>query len=194
MSAVLLDRVTRAALADPRVDLILWKPGLTAGGGDVYAVDSPRGRLLFWRGDEGPSHARDACGTGWSWRGDVAALRLTIDDGLVDSAEYPNPLERIAGALDAANGGAVWLSARPGCEFEVPGGKAHVGGASHGALHALDSLSIAVMGGANAPAPPRALRSVDIAPYCMTLLGLPMRYAVGEARHVAHVAAPARPR
>jgi hypothetical protein len=192
-SAVLLDRVTRAALADPRVDLILWKPGLTVGRGDVYGVNSLRGRLEFWRGDEGPSRARDAFGTGWSWRGDAAALRLEIADGLVESAEYPNALERIAGALDAANGGAVWLSARPGCEFEVPGGKAHVGGASHGALHALDSLSIAVMGGGNAPAPPRALRSVDIAPLCMSLLGLPMRYAVGDPRHVANTASPARP-
>jgi hypothetical protein len=191
---VLLDRVTRSALADPRVDLVLWKPGVTVGRGDVYAVNSPRGRLEFWRGDQGPSHAPDAFGTGWSWRGDAAALRLEITDGLVESIEYPNALERIAGALDAANGGAVWLSARPGCEFEVPGGKAHVGGASHGALHALDSLSIAVMGGGNAPAPPRVLRSVDIAPLCMTLLGLPMRYAVGEARHVAHPAGPARPR
>ena len=193
-SAVLLDRVTRAAGADRRVDLILWKPELTVESGDVYAVNSPRGRLEFWRGDEGPSHARDAFGTAWSWRGDAAALRLETNDGVVESTEYPNALERIAGVLDAANGGAVWLSARPGCEFEVPGGKAHVGGASHGALHALDSLSIAVMGGGDAPAPPRALRSVDIAPLCMTLLGLPMRYAVGDARDAAHTPSPARRR
>jgi hypothetical protein len=57
-----------------------------------------------------------------------------------------------------------------------------VGGASHGALHALDSFSIAVSGGAAAPALPAILRSVDIAPFCMNQLGLPMRYAVGEPR------------
>jgi hypothetical protein len=180
--AVLLDRLTRAVLADPRIDLVLWKPGLMVAGEDVYAVASPRGRLEFWRGREGPSRARDPFGTMWSWRGDAASLRLLVDDGRVESSDYPNPFERIAGALDAANGGAVWLSARPGCEFEVPGGKAHVGGASHGALHALDSFSIAVSGGAGAPALPAILRSVDIAPFCMNQLGLPMRYAVGEPR------------
>jgi hypothetical protein len=190
---VLLDRVTRAALSDPRIDLILRRQKLTATGTDVYVVHSQRGRLEFWRGAGGHSHARDAFGTSWSWNGDAAALQLHVDEGVVDSTEYPNAFERIAGALDAANGGDVWLSARPGCEFEVPGGKGHVGGASHGALHSLDSLSLAVVGGANAPTLPRVLRSVDIAPLCMTLLGLPMRYRVGEPRTVVHRPVPARP-
>ena len=180
--AVLLDRVTRAALADPRIDLVLWKPRIVSDGQDVYAVASPRGRLEFWRGGQGAARARDLFGTMWSWRGDAASLRLVVADSQVESSEYPNPFERVAGALDAANGGAVWLSARPGCEFEVPGGKAHVGGASHGSLHALDSFSIAVCGGGGAAALPAILRSVDIAPFCMSQLGLPMRYAVGEPR------------
>jgi hypothetical protein len=38
------------------------------------------------------------------------------------------------------------------------------------------------------------LRSVDIAPLCMSLLGLPMRYAVSDARHIAHTPGPSRPR
>ena len=59
---------------------------------------------------------------------------------------------------------------------------AHVGGASHGGLHALDSLSPVIVGGAGAPALPKAMRSVDIAPLCMKLLGLPMRYGVGDPR------------
>ena len=126
--------------------------------------------------------ARDALGTEWSWRGDGQALRLDVQDGVVESVEYPNAFERIAGALDASDSGDIWLTARPGCEFEVRGGKAHVGGGSHGSLHALDSLSLFVAGGAHAPTAPTTMRSVDIAPMCMELLGLPMRYRVGDPR------------
>ena len=106
---------------------------------------------------------------------------------LVESMEYPNAFERIAGAIDAADSGDLWLTAQPGCEFEVPGGKAHVGGASHGGLHALDSLSLVIAGGPGVPKLPRAMRSVDIAPLCMALLGVPMRYRVGDPRYVAAV-------
>jgi hypothetical protein len=185
--AGLIDRLTRALLEEPRVDLILRHGRLTARGSDHYVVESHRGQLEFWRGVGGDTRALDAFGTEWSWRGDAAALQLDVDGGTVESAEYPNPFERIAGVLDAADSGDLWLTARPGCEFEVPGGKAHVGGASHGGLHALDSLSIAVAGGPGAPLLPRAMRSVDIAPLCMGLLGLTMRYGVGDPRGTAAV-------
>jgi Type I phosphodiesterase / nucleotide pyrophosphatase len=187
-SGALIDRVSRAALADSRVDLVLSHCRRT-GGGDVYVVDSQRGRLEFWRGAHGADHARDAYGMEWSWRGERDALQLEVDAGQVESSAYPNPFERIAGALDAADAGELWLTARPGSEFEIPGGKAHVGGASHGALHALDSYSIAIAGGPGMPKLPRAMRSVDIAPLCMQLLGLSMRYRVGDPRGSLSVAA-----
>jgi predicted AlkP superfamily pyrophosphatase or phosphodiesterase len=185
-SAVLLDRVTRALLGDARVDLVLKRQKRTHDGSDAYVVDSSRGRLELWRHEDGRAGARDSFGTAWGWRGEAGVLRLEMDGGRVDSTEYPNAFERIAGALDAVNQGDIWVSARPGCEFEVPGGKGHVGGASHGALHALDSLSIAVAGGVDAAVLPAVLRTVDIAPLCTALLGSPMRYAVGEARRLAH--------
>jgi hypothetical protein len=181
-SGVIVDRVARSALRDPRVDLVMWHTRLAGGAHDRYTVFSQRGGLEFWRGKDGPRHARDAFGTDWSWRGDEAALQLETDGALVQSTEYPNAFERVAGALDAQNSGDLWMTAQPGCEFEVPGGSAHVGGASHGALHALDSLSPVVIGGASAPVLPLAIRSVDIAPLCMHLLGLTMRYQVGDPR------------
>lgn len=187
-SGALVDRVIHEVLADPRVDLALWHRRQSAGGDDSYVVDSQRGRLEFWRGIDGPAHARDSFGAEWSWRGDPAALQLEVDRGVVQSVEYPNAFERIAGALDAKHSGDIWLTARPGCEFEVPGGKAHVGGASHGALHALDSMSLTLAGGAGAPDLPRMLRSVDIAPMCMEILGLPMRYRVGDPRSLCGAA------
>ena len=184
--AGIVDRITRAVLADPRVNLVLRHGRLTVEGSDHYIVDSQRGRLAFWRGG-GETRAFDAFGTEWSWSGDSAALQLEVNGRFVESTEYPNAFERIAGALDAADSGDLWLTAQPGCEFEVPGGKAHVGGASHGALHALDSLSIAIAGGPGVPKLPQTMRSVDIAPLCMALLGVSMRYRQGEPRYVAAV-------
>ena len=193
-SGVLVDRIARETLADRRVDLVIWASRLTASDSSAYVVDSQRGRLEFWRGSgeaprSGTASGRDEFGTAWSWRGAPEALQLDVDRGLVTSSEYPNAFERIAGVLDASNSGDVWLTAQPGCEFEIPGGKAHVGGGSHGALHALDSLSPVVAGGAGAPKLPRAMRSLDIAPLCMQLLGLPMRYKVGDPRGAAAVSA-----
>jgi len=109
-------------------------------------------------------------------------LQLERDGGTVASTLYPNPFERLAGVVDLDQSGELWVTARPGCEFEVPGGKAHVAGASHGALHALDSLSPVIMAGGGTPRLACHMRSIDIAPICMELLGLPMRYRRGDPR------------
>jgi hypothetical protein len=91
--------------------------------------------------------------------------------------------ERIANALDTKHSGELWVTARPGREFEVPGGAAHAGGASHGALHALDPLCPVLVAGPVDEMTLRCeLRSVDIAPLCMAMLGLRMRYEIGDPR------------
>ena len=165
-----VERIARSCLLEPRVDLVMWKQAGEDGQTRRYTVAGPRGYLEFWRD-----------GDAWAWRGDAETLQLERDGRSMASREYPNPFERIAGGLDAANSGEVWVTAQPGCEFEVPGGEAHVGGGSHGALHALDSLSPVIVAGAPRRLP-RLMRSVDIAPLCMEALGIPMRYAVGDAR------------
>jgi hypothetical protein len=176
-----VERVARTILLEPRVDLVMWRSELAGGRPDAYTLTGPRGRLEFWRGAGGDGQAADAFRTDWSWRGDPGLLQLELDGRSIESREYPNAFERIAGVLDMAGSGEIWATAQPGCEFDVPGGNAHCGGASHGALHALDSLSPMIV--ANAPRRlPRHLRSVDIAPLCMELLGLTMRYRVGDAR------------
>ncbi len=76
----------------------------------------------------------------------------------------------------------LWATAVPGCEFEVQGGNAHVGGASHGGLHALESLSPMIVAGPTPVQLPEQMRSVDIAPLIMQLLGLSMRYRVSDPR------------
>ena len=178
----ILNRLVRATLAEPRIDLAMWHGRITDADAEVYIVENRRGRLEFRRGAGHGRTARDSFGNVWSWRGEPRALSLELVDGVLESTEYPNALERIAGVLDAPNSGDVWVTAEPGCEFEVTGGKAHAGGASHGALHALDSLSPVIIAGAGAPELPRHMRSVDIAPLCMQLLGLSMQYQIGEGR------------
>jgi hypothetical protein len=163
---------------------VILRAALTRPGDDGYSVLTRRGRLDFTRRVDGG--LRDPFGGTWEWRGEAAAVGLERHDRGIDFDQYPNAFERIAGALDLDQSGELWVTARPGCEFEVPGGKAHIGGASHGALHALDSFSPVILaGGGIAPRLPRHFRAVDIAPLCMDLLGLPMRYRPGMPRGLA---------
>ena len=174
-------RIIELALSDTRVDHAFWRVEGEGGGPNRYAARNRRGYLEFWRGTGGDS-AQDAFGMTWSWRGDLSVLDAQVADGRLRWSDYPNAFERIAGALDAPKSGDVWFTARPGCEFEVPGGAAHVGGASHGGLHALESLCPFLIAGPTKVDLPRHLRSVDIAPLCLQLLGIPAPFRVGDAR------------
>jgi hypothetical protein len=175
-----IERVARAALADDRIDLITWRTR-SDGGASRYHVIGPRGEMAFSRERGEGCRSRDAFGTTWHWSGDCEALRLDVGDGSVESSYYPNAFERLAGALEADAGADLWVTARPGCEFEVRGGKPHVAGASHGALYALDSLSPVIC--ANGPVRlPRVMRSIDIAALCMRALGLTPAHDIGTPR------------
>ena len=177
----LIAKIASTMLTDSRVDQVMWRTRLTRPGAEGYTVQSHRGRIEFARA-RGLSVV-DVFGGGWTWSGDPGAVTLEQDGGTLLFSDYPNAFERIAGALDLDQSGEIWVTATAGCEFEVPGGKAHVGGASHGALHKLDSLSpVIVAGGGARQVLPRDMRLVDIAPLCMQLLGIPMRYAVGDPR------------
>jgi hypothetical protein len=178
----LVDRIAATVIADPRVDQVMWRAGLTTPGAAGYTVWSSRGRLAFARDGASP-RGFDAFGNAWTWSGDPAVLTLQQDGRIIEFADYPNAFERIAGALDLDQSGEIWCTAKAGCEFEVPGGEAHLGGASHGALHKLDALSpVLVAGGGVRHTLPRHMRLVDVGPLCMQLLGVPMRYRVGDPR------------
>ena len=190
----MIERIARDVLSDPKVDQVIWRTADTRQGADGYTVLSSRGRLTFAQRPPGSGIHGDAFGGHWMWEGEGDAVDLQIDGDTVEFGQYPNAFERIAGVLDSNQSGAMWITARPGCEFQSPGGKPHVGGASHGALHALDSLTpVLIAGGPVRPRLPRHMRSVDIAPLCMQLLNLPMRYAPGMPRG-QYALAPASPR
>ena len=177
----LIQKIAVAALVDPKVDQVIWRSQLT-GGTSGYTVLTHRGRVEFAR-DGASNTVVDDFGGQWSWSGEAAALDFDVEGRTLSYRQYPNAFERIAGVLDLDKSGEIWVTAKPGAEFEVPGGKAHVGGASHGALHQLDSLSPVIVAGGAAPRRlPKKMRSVDIAPLCMQILGIPMRYQVGDPR------------
>ena len=183
-TAEIVQTIATTVLLDKNVDQVIWKSQLT-GGAHGCTVLTHRGRLEFSRGEAvaDGEHGVDAFGGSWTWRGEGDALGLHREGRRIEYTDYPNALERLMGVLDLDKSGEIWVTAKPGAEFEVPGGKAHVGGASHGALHMLDSLSPVIVAGGAAPKRlPTNMRSLDIAPLCMEILGIPMRYRVGDPR------------
>jgi hypothetical protein len=178
----LAEGIIQTLLRDARVDQVIWRSALTRPGQDGYTVATARGVLEFSRDATTGAAGVDAFGTAWGWRGEADAVDLRADRRTIEFGQYPNAFERIAGALDLDKSGELWVTARPGCEFEAPGGAAHIGGASHGALHALDSHCPVIIAGGARRRLPSQMRSIDIAPLCMELLGIPMRYRVTEPR------------
>jgi predicted AlkP superfamily pyrophosphatase or phosphodiesterase len=141
------------------VDIVMWREG------DEAVVLSERGELRFMAGGD----LVDDRGGTWSVEGDLEALVLTVDDGRVTSASYPDSLERIWSALTCPNSGDVLVSAGGGYEFTDWGGVAHVGGGSHGSLHRGDSLGVLLFAGTGPSKKdaPDAWRIRDVMPMCL---------------------------
>ena len=72
----------------------------------------------------------DRRGERWSVEGDLELLGLTVEDGVLVSATYPDALGRVWSALRCRTAAEVLLSAKPGYEFVDWGGDHHVGGGS----------------------------------------------------------------
>ena len=174
-------RAVQAVLSDSRVDHATFRGSDIDGVPDHFWVHSRHGGLEFWRGETG-AHATDAFGTTWSWQGDLHVVDARLEDARLVWGDYPNAFERLAGALEHPHSATLWVTAKPGCEFQVPGGSAHLGGGSHGGLHALESYCPLIVAGPNPVDLPVHVRSIDIAPLCLNLLGIPTRHRIGEPR------------
>jgi hypothetical protein len=178
--------VTRALALDG-VDLAIWLEHDAHDAPREAVIASPdRGELRFAPSDSasnpngspapnGP--ALDTRGRAWSIEGELAVLQARIEDGRLVAPEYPDALARAWSSLTCPTSGEVLLSAAPGYEFLDWGGAAHVGGGSHGSLHASDSLGALVLcgvdlgGRASNPEPAQwAIR--DIAPLVRGHFGL----------------------
>jgi len=163
----LVPRIVRTALALEGVDLAIARTDHPDG---EAMVRSDAGELRFAPGGD----LEDAHGERWSVDGDHAVLALDTTDGRVRSTAYPDALGRLWSALRCPGAGEVLLSAGPGYEFLDWGRTAHVGGGSHGSLHATDSHgSLLWCGtGPDAPAPDRQWTLRDVVPMVREHFGL----------------------
>ncbi len=108
----------------------------------LEAIVERRGRQLRFR--PGGSVA-DERGAGWDLEGDLGALDAEVRDGLFSSLRYPDALTRLWAALHSPHAGDILLSLADGYECVDWGAASHLGGASHGALSAADSLAPLVL-------------------------------------------------
>jgi hypothetical protein len=161
--------VTRA-LAIDGVDLVLWLERDAHDAPREGVIASPaRGELRFAPG----GGVLDARGLSWSVEGDLAVLEATSADARLESDAYPDALARAWAALTCPTSGEVLLSATPGYEFVDWGRQAHVGGGSHGSLHASDSLGALVLHGVELPSPEPAQWAIrDVASIVLRHFGL----------------------
>ncbi len=115
----------------------------------------------------------DPRGLSWSVEGALAAIDGTVENGRLLTPAYPDALSRAWAALTCRTSGEVLLSAAPGFEFIDWGRQAHVGGGSHGSLHASDSLGALVLSGAPLPDPEPAQWAIrDVAALILRHFGL----------------------
>jgi Type I phosphodiesterase / nucleotide pyrophosphatase len=154
--------VETRALAIDGVDLVMWLERDAHDTPREGVISSPlRGELRFAPGGS----VEDLRGRAWSVEGALEAIGATADDGRLLSPEYPDALARVWSALTCPTSGEVLLSAAPGREFIDWGRQAHVGGGSHGSLHACDSLGALILNGVSPPEPQLAQWAIrDIAP------------------------------
>ena len=117
----------------------------------------------------------------------VGEWELDGDTDVLDPSEYPNGLERSWRALACPNAGDVIVSAAPGFEFVDVGGRAHVGGGSHGSLRAGDSTVPVLAAGFDVNPLPPELELVDLAPLVADHFGLEPFASTAERRERTRV-------
>jgi Type I phosphodiesterase / nucleotide pyrophosphatase len=126
---------------DPIERLGAGAPDLEAGATAVVEAGAGNaaetGARLRFRPGTG---TRDLRGDDWDLDGELAVLGLEHRDGRLVSDIHPDPLARLWAALTSSHAGDVLVSLAPGYETVDWGGMTHVGGGSHGALGAEDSL------------------------------------------------------
>jgi hypothetical protein len=111
------------------------EPGQPPAGATAV-VERGEARLHFRPGGS----VVDLRGVRWQVEGDLEALEASVEDGMLCSESYPDPLARVWAALSSPHAGDFILSLASGFEAVDWGGVTHVGGGSHGSLHAGDSL------------------------------------------------------
>jgi hypothetical protein len=136
--------VVSLALRIEGIELAIWLERDAHEAPREGVIASPGHGELRFRPD---GDLGDLRGRTWSVEGALEVLGASVRDGRLHSPDYPDALARAWAALTCATSGEVLLSAAPGWEFVDWGRQAHVGGGSHGSLHACDSLGALILHG-----------------------------------------------
>jgi Type I phosphodiesterase / nucleotide pyrophosphatase len=164
--------VTRA-LAIDGVDLVMWLERDARDAPREGVIASSRHGELRFAPAEADANVLDPRGRRWRIDGTLTVIEATLNDGHLLSPSYPDALARAWSALTCPTSGEVLLSAAPGFEFLDWGRQAHVGGGSHGSLHASDSLGALVLCGVDLPQPEPVQWAIrDVAPIVLRHFGL----------------------
>jgi predicted AlkP superfamily pyrophosphatase or phosphodiesterase len=139
----LRSEVVRRALQIDGVDLVMWLAKDSPHAPQAVIARPSVGELRF--SPEGDVH--DARGQSWAVEGELAVLGATVEGRCLVASDYPDALARVWSALTCPSSGEILLSAASGYEFLDWGRQAHVGGGSHGSLHAEDSLGALILCG-----------------------------------------------
>jgi hypothetical protein len=162
--------VVARALAIEGVEHVLWLAHDAHDAPSEGIIHSSRhGELRF--APDGP--LLDRRGRGWYVEGALETIAATPHDGHIGTPSYPDALARAWSALTCRTSGEVLLSAALGHEFLDWGRQAHVGGGSHGSLHASDSLGALVLCGTSLPDPEPGQWAIrDVARLVLSHFGL----------------------
>ena len=164
-------RASVAALARSivGVELVMWLERDVHDRPREGVIAGPAGELRFAPG----GIVTDERGESWSVEGALETIGASLRDGRLASRSHPDALARVWAALTCPTSGEVLLSASPGYEFVDWGRQAHVGGGSHGSLHASDSLGALVISGLEGPLPDREQWAIrDVAGLVLRHFGL----------------------
>ncbi|MEA2298496.1 MAG: hypothetical protein QOF77_1432 [Solirubrobacteraceae bacterium] len=164
--AALRREIINRARAIPGVDLTMWREDSPHGPRAVLAGE--RGELRFAPGGE----LADPRGRRWRVSGDLATIDAERDGGVLRSEHYPDALGRAWDALTCSTSGEILFSAAPAYEFCDWGGAHHVGGGSHGSLHAADSLAPLICAGLDGTVRREQWSIKDIAPLIRAHFGV----------------------
>jgi hypothetical protein len=111
-------------------------------------------------------------------------FHLDGDEDVFAADRYPNGLERAWRALRCPTSGEVLVSATEGYEFVDLGGRAHVGGGSHGSLVADDSTVPLLAAGFDGSPFGGEPQTSDLAPLALRHLGIDPPASMRTPEHV----------
>ncbi|MBU5345884.1 alkaline phosphatase family protein [Paenibacillus lautus] len=147
---------------DDRIDFVAWKENEW-----IHAIQGATSKQLRYKAN---GNFTDRYKQSWTVKQnpEVLDLKLNANNQTLDYGQYPDVLERLAGALNSHKGEFLVVTAKPGYELADRSSPTHEGGGGHGSIRQTESLVPLIIVGTNEK--PAHLRMVDLKAYLLDLL------------------------